>query len=184
MGWFVRPCRELGGIPSGGIVVTRILLLTLALATLVGVAAVSAQQRQITGQVTSAATREAVAGVNVSVTGTAFAAVTNAEGRYAIAAPGGAVTLVFRRIGFKRKEAAVQAGQTTADVQLEEDIFNLEAVVVTGQQTGISRANAATSSTVVTAAEITSVPAPAGVRALQGRAPGGSIGPHARARGR
>src|SRR6266699_74402 len=55
MGRFVRPCRELGGIPSGGIVVTRILLLTLALATLVGVAGASAQQRQITGQVTSAA---------------------------------------------------------------------------------------------------------------------------------
>src|SRR3989475_2007515 len=175
MGRFVRPCRELGGIPSGGIVVTRILLLTLALATLVGVAGASAQQRQITGQVTSAATREAVAGVNVSVTGTAFAAVTNAEGRYAIAAPGGAVTLVFRRIGFKRKEAAVQAGQTTADVQLEEDVFNLEAVVVTGQQTGISRANAATSSTVVTAAEVTSVPAPAVDRALEGRVPGAYI---------
>src|SRR5205809_7418115 len=84
MGRFVRPCRELGGIPSGGIVVTRILLLTLALATLVGVAGASAQQRQITGQVTSAATREAVAGVNVSVTGTAFAAVTNSDGSYAI----------------------------------------------------------------------------------------------------
>jgi len=156
-------------------VVTRISLLTLALVTLVDVASVSAQQRQITGQVTSAATREAVAGVNVSVTGTAFAAVTNAEGRYAIAAPGSAVTLVFRRIGFKRKEAAVSAGQITADVQLEEDVFNLEAVVVTGQQTGISRANAATSSTVVTAAEITSVPAPAVDRALQGRVPGAYI---------
>jgi len=156
-------------------VVTRILLLTLALATLVGVAGASAQQRQITGQVTSAATREAVAGVNVSVTGTAFAAVTNAEGRYAIAAPASPVTLVFRRIGFKRKEAAVPAGQSAADVQLEEDVFNLEAVVVTGQQTGISRANAATSSTVVTAAEITSVPAPAVDRALQGRVPGAYI---------
>src|SRR5438046_1535007 len=175
MGWFVRPCRELRGSPSGGIVVTRTLLLTLTLATLVGVAGASAQQRQITGQVTSAATREAVAGVNVSVTGTAFAAVTNAEGRYAIAAPGSAVTLVFRRIGFKRKEAPVPAGQSAADVQLEEDVFNLEAVVVTGQQTGISRANAAHSSTVVTAAEITSVPAPAVDRALQGRVPGAYI---------
>ena len=71
--------------------VTRIPLLTLALATLVGVVALSAQQRQITGRVTSAATNEPVAGVTVSVTGTAFAAVTNAEGRYAIAAPAGAV---------------------------------------------------------------------------------------------
>src|SRR5712692_4902309 len=87
-------------------VVTRIPLLTLALATLVGVVALSAQQRQITGRVTSAATNEPAAGVTVSVTGTAFAAVTNAEGRYAIAAPAGAVTLVFRRIAFKRREVA------------------------------------------------------------------------------
>src|SRR2546425_9778823 len=71
----------------GGFVVTRIPLLTLALATLVGVAAVSAQQRQITGRVTSGATNEPVAGVTVSVTGTAFAAVTNSDGRYAIPAP-------------------------------------------------------------------------------------------------
>src|SRR6266699_1956137 len=121
MGWFVRPCRELRGIPSGGIVVTRILLLTLA--TLVGVAGASAQQRQITGQVTSAATREAVAGVNVSVTGPA--------------------TLVFRRIAFKRREVQVPANQTTADATLEPDVFNLEAVVVTGQATGVERRNAA-----------------------------------------
>src|SRR6266480_1188957 len=162
------PCEEV-------FVVTRIPLLTLALATLVGVAALSAQQRQITGRVTSAATTDPVAGVNVSVTGTAFAAVTNADGRYTIPAPSGAATLVFRRISFKRKEVPVPAGQATADVQLEEDVFNLEAVVVTGQQTAISRANAATSSTVVTGAEITSVPAPAVDRALQGRVPGAYI---------
>src|SRR2546426_11190429 len=117
--------------PEEVFVVTRIPLLTLALATLVGVVPVSAQQRQITGQVTSAATREAVAGVNVSVTGTAFAAVTNSDGSYAIPAPAGTVTLVFRRIAFKRREVQVPAGQTTADATLEPDVFNLEAVVVT-----------------------------------------------------
>src|SRR2546430_1390809 len=111
-------------------VVTRIPLLTLALATLVGVAALSAQQRQISGRVTSAANGEAIAGVNVSVTGTAFAAVTNADGRYAISAPSGAATLVFRRIGFKRKEVAVPARQAPAHVQLVGDLFKLEAGVV------------------------------------------------------
>jgi len=156
-------------------VVTRTLLLTLTLATLVGVAGASAQQRQITGQVTSAATREAVAGVNVSVTGTAFAAVTNAEGRYAIAAPGSAVTLVFRRIAFKRREVQVPAGQTTADATLEPDVFNLEAVVVTGQATGVERRNAAIATSVVAGADITSAPAPALDRALAGRVPGAYI---------
>jgi hypothetical protein len=52
---------------------------TLLLSALVGVVAASAQQRQITGRVTSA-TGEPVAGVVVSQTGTAFAAVTNADG--------------------------------------------------------------------------------------------------------
>ncbi len=153
----------------------RISAFVLALSALVGVTVAPAQQRQITGRVTSTATSEPVAGVNVSVVGTAFGAVTNADGRYAIAAPDAAATLVFRRIGFKRKEMPVSAGQAAADVQLEEDVFNLEAVVVTGQQTGIARVNAATSSTVVTGAEITGVPAPAVDRALQGRVPGAYI---------
>ena len=99
--------------------VTRIPLLTLALATLVGVAAVSAQQRQITGRVTSGATNELVAGVTVSVAGTALAAVTNSDGRYAIPGPAGAVTLVFRRIAFKRREVQVPADQNAADATLD-----------------------------------------------------------------
>src|SRR5207249_8106686 len=128
--------------------------LTLALATLVGVAAVSAQQRQITGRVTSAATNEPIPGVTVSVTGTAFAAVTNADGRYAIPAPAGTVTLAFRRIAFKRREVSVPADQSAADVVLEPDVFNLEAVVVTGQATGVERRNAAIATTNVSGEEV------------------------------
>src|SRR2546430_521527 len=159
---------------SGGFVAQRTSFFALALVAL-GAAGASGQERQISGRVTSATNGEPIAGVNVSVTGAAFAAVTNADGRYTISAPSGAATLVFRRIGFKRKEVPVAPGQATADLKLEEDVFNLEAVVVTGQQTGVSRANAATSSTVVTGAEITGVPAPAVDRALQGRVPGAYI---------
>ncbi|HEX9488244.1 MAG TPA: SusC/RagA family TonB-linked outer membrane protein [Gemmatimonadales bacterium] len=155
--------------------VTRIPLLTLALATLVGVAAVSAQQRQITGRVTSGATTEPVAGVTVSVTGAAFAAVTNSDGRYAISAPSGVITLVFRRIAFKRREVSVPADQNAADATLEPDVFNLEAVVVTGQATGIERRNAAIATTNVTGEEVSRVPAPSLDRALAGRVPGAII---------
>ena len=155
--------------------VTRISLFTLALVTLLGVVAASAQQREITGRVTSAATTEPIAGVTVSVTGTALTALTNAEGRYAIAAPSGAVTLVFRRIAFKRRELQVPADQTAADATLEPDVFNLEAVVVTGQATGVERRNAAIATSVVTGSEVTSMPAPAVDRALQGRVPGAYI---------
>lgn len=130
--------------------------------------------RQITGVVTAVGAGP-ISGVNVTVTGTAFATVSHDDGRYAINAPAGAVTLVFRRIGFKRKEAAVAADQATADVQLDVDIFNLEAVVVTGQQTGVERRNAAIASTSLTGAQVTGVPSPALDRALQGRVPGAYI---------
>src|SRR5213593_1154477 len=109
-----------------------------------------------------------MAGVNVAVTGTAFAAVSNADGRYAISAPAGAVTLVFRHIAFKRREVTVAAEQTTADAALEPDVFNLEAVVVTGQATGVERRNAAIASTNVTGEEVSRVPTPSLDRALAG----------------
>lgn len=128
--------------------------------------------RQITGVVTAVGP---ISGVNVSVTGTAFATVSHDDGRYAINAPAGAVTLVFRRIGFKRKEVPVAADQASADVQLEQDIFNLEAVVVTGQQTGVERRNAAVSSTTLAGADVARIPAPALDRALQGRVPGAYV---------
>jgi len=147
---------------------------TLLLWALVGVAAASAQQRQITGRVT-AASGEPVAGVTVSETGTAFAAVTNADGRYSIAAPAAAATLVFRRIAFKRKEVVVAPDQSTADVTLEPDVFNLEAVVVTGQATGIERRNAAMATTNVSGEDISRVPAASVDRALAGRVPGAII---------
>jgi TonB-linked SusC/RagA family outer membrane protein len=152
----------------------RLSVCVLLLSALVGVAAASAQERQITGRVTSA-TGEPVAGVAVSQTGTAFAAVTNADGRYTIPAPPVAVRLVFRRIAFKRKEVAVAPDQNTADVSLDPDVFNLEAVVVTGQVTGIERRNAAMATTQVSGEEVARVPSPALDRALAGRVPGAII---------
>src|SRR3989454_350080 len=92
-------------------------------------------------------------------------------------APAGAATLVFRRIAFKRREVQLPADQNTADATLEPDVFNLEAVVVTGQATGVERRNAAIATSVITGSEVTSVPAPAVDRALQGRGPG-ACNPH------
>src|SRR5438034_9590054 len=159
----------------GGSVAKRSVPLALALVSLIGVVPLAAQQRQVVGRVTTAQTGEPVAGVAVLVSGTAFAAVTNADGRYAIAATAGAVTLVFRRIGYKRREVAVPADQNSADATLEQDVFNLEAVVVTGQATGSERRNAAMAATAVSGAEVSRVPSPSLDRALAGRIPGAII---------
>jgi TonB-linked SusC/RagA family outer membrane protein len=149
----------------------RICLLAVALFAWGGVAAA---QHQITGRVTAPGGAPVTA-VSVSVVGTAFTTLTNDEGRYVISAPSGDVRLLFRRIGFKRKQVPVAAAQTTADVTMDLDVFNLEAVVVSGQQTGIERRNAAVSATVVRGAEVSAIPAPSLDRALQGRVPGAYI---------
>jgi len=83
--------------------------------------------------------------------------------------------LLFRRIGYKRQEVPVAADQASADVTMQQDVFNLDAVVVTGQQTSIERRNSAVATTVVTGAEVSGVPSPALDRALQGRVPGAYI---------
>src|SRR5881397_1583459 len=89
--------------------------------------------------------------------------------------PAGTVTLAFRRIAFKRREVSVPADQSAADVVLEPDVFNLEAVVVTGQATGVERRNAAIATTNVSGEEVSRVPSPALDRALAGRVPGAII---------
>src|SRR5437763_1950553 len=73
------------------------------------------------------------------------------------------------------REVSVPGGQNAADVTLEADVFNLEAVVVTGQATGVERRNAAIATTNVSGQEVSAVPAPSLDRALAGRVPGAII---------
>lgn len=71
--------------------------------------------------------------ITILVKGTTRGTTTDFDGNYSISAAPDA-TLVFSYVGFKTKEIAV-AGQTQIDVQLEEDIAGLDAVVVTGYST-------------------------------------------------
>src|SRR5262249_61475450 len=96
-----------------------------------------AQARVITGKVTSAQSGQPVGGATVSVLGTVIVAVSNAQGEYSLAAPEGVVNILSRSIGYQRNQVTVAADQSTADITLDQDIFNLEAVVVTGQATAV-----------------------------------------------
>jgi len=128
--------------------------------------------RPISGVVTRAVGAQPIANVTVTVTGSRESARTDDAGRYAIQAPDGEVRLTFRAIGFTRKEVLVPASQTTVDVVLNEDVFELEAVVVTGQATTMERRNATTATSYVSGAEITKVAAPTFESALAGRVAG------------
>src|SRR5437879_2032611 len=149
--------------------------LSFALLAAAGAAPAGAQQRPITGRVTSATSSEPVARANVSVAGTAITALTSEQGEFSLSAPEGNVTLIVRRIGFKRREIAVSAWRGRVEVTLEPDVFNLEAVVVTGIATGVERRNLGNAVATVSASELGFVPTPSIEQQLQGKVAGADI---------
>jgi len=156
-------------------VLLRISLVSLALLAAVGIPRARAQQRQITGRVTSATSGESVGRASVAVAGSAITAITSDQGEFSLSAPDGNVTLIVRRIGFKRREFAVPASQSRADVTLEPDVFNLEAVVVTGIATGVERRNASNAVATVSASDLGYTPTASIEQQLQGKVAGADI---------
>lgn len=147
-----------------------------ALACSVALAAnAMAQQRAITGRVGNSVSDEAIVGATVTVVGTAIAAVTDARGQFTLSAPAGAISLSVRAIGYKRRTFAVGADQSSVAIPIEPDIFNLEAVVVTGQATAVEQKNLPQAVSVVTAQQLERVPTPTIESALQGKIAGALI---------
>jgi len=152
------------------IVVSAVSLI--ALLSIPDVSSAQAQGRTIAGVVTRAVGGRPVQGVTVTVTGSQLIGQSDEAGRYAILAPDGDVRLSFRAIGFSRKDVLVPATQTNMDVALNEDVFELEAVVVTGQATTLERKNATTATAYVSGEDVTKVTAPTIESSLTGRVAG------------
>jgi TonB-linked SusC/RagA family outer membrane protein len=93
-------------------------------------------QRTITGTVNSSDDGSGIPGATVVVKGTTIGVTTDINGRYSINVPETASTLVFSFIGKKTVEV-IFGTQTTVNVTLESDVFDLEGVVVTAL--GIAR---------------------------------------------
>ncbi|HEY0771927.1 MAG TPA: carboxypeptidase-like regulatory domain-containing protein, partial [Sphingobacteriaceae bacterium] len=77
-----------------------------------------AQDRTITGTVTSTEDGSSLPGVNVMVKGTTPGVVTDADGRYTLSVPASGGTLVFSFIGLKTIEAEI-GSQSQISVQME-----------------------------------------------------------------
>ena len=93
--------------------------------------AVSAQNIQIKGVVTSADDGLLLPGVSVTVKGTTTGTMTDANGAYAINASVNS-TLVFSFVGMKTQEFPVTATTNTIDVKLVSDVQTMDEVVVVG----------------------------------------------------
>lgn len=150
------------------VLVTAILGLLFSL-SMYGTARAQAPEVQVSGTVTSA-TGEKLPGVMVQVRGTATRAMTDAEGKFSLSAPGDGV-LLFALIGYNGAARQV-GGRATIDVALDPAVAVLDPVIVTGyteqRRTDITGA-------VSSVANIDKVAAQTGASVLQrldGRVPG------------
>lgn len=89
-----------------------------------------AQERTLTGKVSSATDGQTLPGVSVSVKGTNLGAVTDVEGKYSLKVPVNATTLIFSAVGMTTQEVNI-GEQNNIDVILAENIQGLQEIVVT-----------------------------------------------------
>jgi TonB-linked SusC/RagA family outer membrane protein len=129
-----------------------------------------AQERTVSGTVTSAETGEALPGVNILLKGTTTGVVSDLDGNYRLSVPSDGGTLVFSFIGLQTKEVQI-GNKSVVDVQLNSDAQQLNEVVVVGY--GAVEARKLTSSiSSVDAEKLAAMPVPSFDAALQGKAPG------------
>lgn len=131
-----------------------------------------AQEKTVTGTVTSAVDGLPLPGVNVIVQGTSRGVQTDFDGNYSIKASEGE-TLVFSFLGMK--EATVVVGSSnTVNISMQEDVESLEEIVVTGYTTTkVKRANVAAST--IKAETISDRPNISIAQTLQGQVSGLNI---------
>ena len=130
----------------------------------------NAQERKVTGKVTSAADGSGLPSVTVQVVGTTKGTQTDASGNFTITVPSSKSVLSFRFVGFLTQEITVGA-QSIINVSLKEDSKALEEVLVVGYGTQIKRdltGNVAQ----ISSKAIEGLPVVSTEQAIQGRAAG------------
>jgi TonB-dependent starch-binding outer membrane protein SusC len=129
-----------------------------------------AQDRTVSGRITSVEDGSPLPGVNVIVKGTTVGAVTDADGNYSLSAPSAGGILVFTFIGLKSEEMEI-GSRSRLDLQMSADVTQLSEVVVTGYGAQAKREVTGAISSVKGEA-IERLPMQSFDRAIQGRAAG------------
>jgi TonB-linked SusC/RagA family outer membrane protein len=134
----------------------------------------TAQDRIITGKVTSSEDGSSIPGVNVVIKGTTSGTVTDFDGNYKLNVPKEGTSLIFSYIGLLTQEIEV-INESVIDVILKSDVTQLSEIIVTA--VGIQREARALGYSVekVGGDKIQQVSEPDVLRALQGKVPGVSI---------
>ncbi|MEP2771128.1 MAG: SusC/RagA family TonB-linked outer membrane protein [Fulvivirga sp.] len=133
-----------------------------------------AQERTVSGKVTSVEDGTSLPGVNVILKGTTNGTVTDIDGNYKLNVPSDGGTLVFSFIGLATEEVEI-GSRSVIDLQMSSDVQQLSEVVVTA--VGIEREKKALGYSVATvdAEQMQQKSEPDPLRAMQGKMPGVNI---------
>lgn len=132
-----------------------------------------AQDRRVTGRVTSSADNQGLPGVSVVVKGSATGVVTDGSGNFAITVRNATDVLTVSSIGYQRQEITVGT-RSVIDVTLLEDASALEEVVVTGYGTQ-SKKDITGAVASIDAKTLLAVPITNAAQGLQGRIAGVNV---------
>jgi len=132
-----------------------------------------AQERTVSGRVTSADDQSGLPGVNVVLKGTTSGTVTDANGNYSLAVSGPG-TLVFTFIGYASQEVEV-GSQSVINVQMASDVQQLNEVVVTALGTNQNAREVTYANQTVNSENLMSTPQKNALEALRGKAAGVQI---------
>lgn len=133
-----------------------------------------AQERTVSGKVTSADDGSTLPGVNVILKGTSTGTVTDVDGNYKLSVPSSGGVLVFSFVGLETTEVEI-GSRSVIDLEMSSDIQQLNEVVVTAL--GVSREKKAIGYSVqeVNTEELAQASEPNVVNALQGQVAGVQI---------
>lgn len=136
--------------------------------------AVLAQERTVTGKVTSIDDNTVLPGVNVMLKGSSIGTTTDAEGNYKLVVGNENALLIFSFIGFVPEEIPV-GNQSIIDVAMSSDITQLSEVVVIGSTIRTSKRELGNTSSSVSSEAISKSGSGDLFGALQGKVPGAQI---------
>lgn len=152
------------------------------LSTVLVVGQVVAQNRPITGKITSSDDGSPVIGATVIVKGTTTGTVTNANGEYTIQVPESATALVVKFVGMKDHEIKLGAG-TKYNVVIYPDVTKLTETVVTANAIRRDKASLGYSAPTLNNDELTKGQSSSPLNSLAGKVAGVNISTSANAPG-
>lgn len=152
----------------------KVLLLGLTAVLMLASSELWAQERTVSGIVSSADDGGPLPGVNVVIKGTTNGGVTDVDGKYSVMVPQGSGVLVFTFIGFETQEVEIGM-RSTVDVQMNTDVQQLSEVIVTALGIEKEERSLGYAVTSIKNEALTRAQSPNALNALQGKVAGVNI---------